>query len=72
MAGAQEFGYVDVSRIERRKLTSERGRFHLGALLVAKCRRWRGSGRTIAKAERELEEKVVGNFEQRCPTSILA
>jgi hypothetical protein len=24
MAGAQEFGYVDVSRIERRKVTSER------------------------------------------------
>jgi hypothetical protein len=68
MAGAQEFGYVDVSRIERRKLTSERGRFQLGALLVAKCRR----RCAIAKAERELEEKVVGNFEQRCPISILA
>ena len=35
MVGAQEFDYVDVSRIERRKLASERDRLHLGALLVA-------------------------------------
>ena len=35
MVGAQEFDYVDVSRIERRKLASERDRLHLGALLIA-------------------------------------
>jgi hypothetical protein len=67
MAGAQEFGYVDVSRIERRKLTSERGRFHLGALLVAKCPAKAGPGCTIAKAERELEEKVASGIPSKSP-----
>ena len=36
---------------------------------LLECEVW---NRINAKAERELEEKVVGNFVQRCPTSILA
>jgi hypothetical protein len=47
-----------MSWIERRKLSSERDRFHLGALLVANAGGGGGPGCTIEKAEREFDESL--------------